>query len=779
MSNFFKNLIVVISSFILLLGVLTISILWSFSNKIPDYKFLKNYKPPVSSKVYSGDGTLVADFSREKRIFVPYESIPSNVVNSFLSAEDKNFFTHPGVDAKGVLRAIINNISNIIKSRRLEGASTITQQVAKNFLLTNEVSINRKIKEAILAFRIERALTKERILELYLNQIYLGGGAYGVAAASLEYFDKSIKDLSYEESALLAALPKAPSRYNPYKNIELAKFRRDLVLNNLLENGYINNQVYQKLINKRISLRKKEKVFLEDAQYFIEDVRKKIIEDLTYDKVYKQGFNINTPIDLKLQKIATNSLRDGLSSYDKRKGWRGPLTNIKKYKKNWSKDLLNYKLEKSINWKLAIVKKIDKFSTYIETEDNEKGIIRYNNISWTKKEFNEIFEIGDVIYVKKIDDNFFSLKQLPKINGAIVVMDPYTGRVLAMSGGFSFKRSEFNRATQALRQPGSAFKPFVYALALENGYSPSSLILDAPLVLDQGEDLKQWKPENYGKKFYGPSTLRTGLEKSRNLMTVRIAQNLGLNKIVNFSERLGIYDNPDELLSISLGSAETTLIKLTSAYSAFVNGGKLVSPILIDRIQDSEGNTILNNEIRKCKNCNQISYSSDNYPEITDSYKQIFSSQTAYQMTSILEGVILRGTGKKLKDLNLNIGGKTGTTNKNTDTWFIGFTSNLVIGVYAGSDNPESLGKYETGAKTALPIFRTFVEKTTSKSESRPFKVPEGIIMMVVDPETGQRVKFSTKDTIIENFKKKDIANNEVLNTNINMKDSNNIFKFY
>ena len=779
MSKFLKNIIVVIASSILLLGVLILGILWSFSNKIPDYKFLKNYKPPVSSKVYSGDGTLMADFSREKRIFVPYESIPTNVIHSFLSAEDKNFFTHPGVDAKGVLRAIIKNVSNIINSKRLEGASTITQQVAKNFLLTNEVSINRKIKEAILAFRIERALTKERILELYLNQIYLGGGAYGVAAASLEYFDKSIKDLEYEESALLAALPKAPSRYNPYKDIKLAKFRRDLVLNNLLENGYIDNPYYKKLINKEISLRKKKKVFLEDAQYFIEDVRKKIIEDLTYDKVYKQGFNINTPIDLRLQKIATISLREGLSSYDKRKGWRGPLTNIKEYKKNWFKNLENYRLEKSIDWKLAIVKKIDKFLTTIETEDNEKGNIKYNDISWTNKEFNEIFKIGDVIYVQKIDDNFFSLKQLPKINGAIVVMDPYTGRVLAMSGGFSFKQSEFNRATQALRQPGSAFKPFVYALALENNYSPSTLILDAPLVLDQGEDLKQWKPENYGKKFYGPSTLRTGLQKSRNLMTLRIAQNLGMNKIVNFSKQLGIYENPDELLSISLGSAETTLIKLTSAYSAFVNGGKLVSPILIDRIQDSEGVTILNNEIRKCKNCDQISYLSDNYPEISDSYKQIFSSQTAYQMTSILEGVVLRGTGKKLRDLNLNIGGKTGTTNKNTDTWFIGFTSNLVIGVYAGSDNPEPLGKYETGAKTALPIFRSFVEKTVLKSESRPFKVPEGIIMMVVDPQTGQRVKFSTKNTIVENFKKKDIANNKVLNTNINIEDSNNIFKFY
>ena len=779
MSNFFKNIIIVIISSILLLCVLVLSVLWSFSNNIPDYKFLKNYKPPVSSKVYSGDGTLVADFSREKRVFVPYESIPTNVINSFLSAEDKNFFSHPGVDAKGVLRAVINNISNILKSKRLEGASTITQQVAKNFLLTNEVSINRKIKEAILAFRIERALSKQRILELYLNQIYLGGGAYGVAAASLEYFDKSIKDLSYEESALLAALPKAPSKYNPYRNIELAKFRRNLVLKNLQENGYIDNQTYKNLKNKKIILNKKKKVFLEDAQYFIEDVRKKIIGDLSYDKVYKQGFNINTPIDLELQKIATNSLREGLISYDKRKGWRGPLTNIKKYKKNWSKDLDEYKLEKSINWKLAIIKKIDKFSSDIETEDQKNGIINYSNISWTKKEFNELFKVGDVIYVERIDENNFSLKQLPKINGGIVVMDPYTGRVLAMSGGFSFKQSEFNRASQAFRQPGSAFKPFVYALALENDYSPSTLILDAPLVLDQGEDLKLWKPENYGKKFYGPSTLRTGLEKSRNLMTVRIAQNLGLNKIVNFSKQLGIYENPDELLSISLGSAETTLIKLTSAYSAFVNGGKLVNPILIDRIQDSEGVTILNNEIRKCKNCDQISFLSNNYPVVTDNYKQIFSSQTAYQMTSILEGVVLRGTGKKLKDLNLNIGGKTGTTNKNTDTWFIGFTSNLVIGVYAGSDNPEPLGKYETGAKTALPIFRTFIEKTILKSESRPFKVPEGIIMMVVDPQTGQRTKFSTKNTIIENFKKKDIANNKVLNTNIEIKDSNNIFKFY
>ena len=778
MNKFFKNILIGISSFFLLVSIFVLGILWNFSNNIPDYKFLKSYKPPVSSKVYSGNGDLVADFSTEKRVFVPYNSIPQNVINAFLSAEDKNFFSHPGVDAKGVLRATINNIQNILTSKRLEGASTITQQVAKNFLLTNEVSLNRKIKEAILAFRIERALTKERIIELYLNQIYLGSGAYGVAAASLEYFDKSIKELNYEEAALLAALPKAPSKYNPYKNIELAKFRRNLVLKNLLENDFIDKKKYEILKNKEIVLKKNKKIFLEDAQFYIEDVRKNIIEKLSYEKVYKQGFNINTPINLELQKIATDVLRKGLISYDKRKGWHGVLEN-KKNDSNWSKDLNNHQLEKSFNWKMAIIKKIRQFSVEIELSDKSDGIIEYKDISWTKKEFNDLFKVGDLIYVQNIRDNKFAIKQIPKINGGIVVMDPYTGRVLALSGGFSFKNSEFNRATQALRQPGSAFKPFVYALALENNYTPSSLILDAPLVLDQGSDLKMWKPENYGKKFYGPSTLRIGLEKSRNLMTVRIAQNLGISKITNFSKQLGIYDNPEELLSLSLGSAETTLLKLTSAYCAFVNGGKLVEPIIIDRVQDSEGNTIVNNEKRLCKNCNQMSFTSKDYPIIDDQYKQVFSPQTAYQITSLLEGVVQRGTGKKLKKLKLNLAGKTGTTNDNTDTWFIGYTSNLVIGVYVGMDNPKPLGKFETGSKVALPIFEDFVKKAIKKSDARPFKVAEGITMMVVDSVTGQKAKFSSEDTIIEAYKNKNIVDGKVLYLNNNRLDSNNILKFY
>ena len=779
MTNLFKNIFVTLLSLFLLSSVTILIVLWTFSNSIPDYRFLKNYKPPVSSKMYSGNGELVADFSKEKRIFVPYEAIPKNVINSFLSAEDKNFFSHPGVDAKGVMRAIVNNIQNIMTSKRLEGASTITQQVAKNFLLTNEVSLNRKIKEAILAFRIERALSKERILELYLNQIYLGSGAYGVAAASLEFFDKSIKELDYNEAALLAALPKAPSKYNPYRNKELAKFRRDLVLKNLYENNFIDQNKYLELKNKTIQLKKVKKVFLENSQYYIEDVRKNIIEKLTYNKVYNQGYNINTPINLELQKIATQSLRNGLVSYDRRKGWRGPIKNIK-YSKDWYKNIeKKFKLEKSIEWQIVIVKKINQFNTIIETENNLQGVINYKDISWTKKEFKDIFKEGDVIYVKKIDSNSYSLQQLPKINGGIVVMDPFTGRVLALSGGFSFKNSEFNRASQALRQPGSAFKPFVYALALENEYTPSSLILDAPLVLDQGVDLKKWKPENYGKKFYGLSTLRIGLEKSRNLMTVRIAQNLGVEKIANFTKRMNIYKQPEELLSISLGSAETTLLNLTSAYCSFVNGGKLIKPVLIDRIQDGEGNTIINNENRKCTNCDKISFTGKEFPKIEDDYEKVLSSQTAYQLTSILQGVVERGTGKKLKKLGLNLAGKTGTTNDNTDAWFIGFTSNLVIGVYVGMDNPKPLGKFETGSKAALPIFEEFVKKSVKKSDARPFKVPKDITLMVVDPNTGNKAKFSSKNTIIESYKSKNISDGKILYSNNNRLDTNNILRFY
>ncbi len=779
MSQFFKKILILVTSGMLLAAIFILAILWAFSNDLPDYKFLKNYKPPVSSKVYSGEGQLVSDFSSEKRIFIPYEAIPEKIINSFLSAEDKNFFTHPGVDAKGVVRAVVNNIFNVIYSKRLEGASTITQQVAKNFLLTNEVSLNRKIKEAILAFRIERALSKERILELYLNQIYLGEGTYGIASASLKYFDKPINELEYEESALLAALPKAPSRYNPYKNIEIAKFRRNLVLKNLLDNNYITKKDYKKYRKSEILLKKRKKIYLEDTRYYVEDIRKNIVEKFGFEKVYKQGFNIKTPLNLDLQNIATHALRKGLIEYDRRRGWRGPIVN-KKTSKNWSKNLDDHFLENSLDWKLAIIRKVNELSLEIETMDKNGGKIDSTSLSWIKKKTEDAFNVGDVVYVKKIDNNLYELEQLPKVNGSIVVMDPFTGRVLALSGGFSFKKSEFNRATQALRQPGSAFKPFIYALALENNYSPSSLILDAPLVLEQGSDLKMWKPENYGKKFYGPSTLRMGLEKSRNLMTVRVAQDLGIKKIINFSKQLGIYENPEALLSISLGSAETTLLKLTTAYCSFVNGGKLVKPIMIDRIQDTEGITIYNSEKRICDACEQISYDNQNVPKILDNFNQIFSSESAYQMTSMLEGVVKRGTGRGLRDLKLDIAGKTGTTNKNTDTWFIGFTSKLVVGVYVGMDEPKPLGKHETGAKTAMPVFKEFVKMAIKKKDARPFKVADNIVMMVVDPLSGKKSSFASKKTIIEVFKKDKSSSFNKQNIDINNRfENNNILRFY
>ena len=761
------------------------STLWYFSSDLPDYKILSNYKPPISSRVHSWEGQLIAEYALQKRLFIPYESVPKLVVNSFLSAEDKNFFSHPGVDAKSITRAIIKNVKNIFSDKRLEGASTITQQVAKNFLLTSEVSLKRKIKEAILAFRIERAFSKNRIMELYLNQIYLGEGTYGIAAASLEYFDKAVGDLNYEEAALLAALPRAPSKYNPYKSKKIATAKRNIVLKNLYENSFIDQSQYQDLLKKEIKLKKRKIKLLEEANFYSEEVRRIVSDNYGYDNLYKGGLSIRTPLNSNYQIKSLNALRDGLEDYDRRHGWRGPITNVQE--KNWLKAVKELKIDKSLNWKLAKVLDLNKLSAKIETQDQEIGFIDFKNVSWTrKKSLDDILNLNDIIYVKKIEKNKWNLKQLPQINGAIVVMDPHTGRVLAMSGGFSFKLSEFNRATQAQRQPGSAFKPFVYAAALENGFTPSTLVLDAPFVMDQGEGLKTWKPENYGKKFYGPSTLRTGIEKSRNLMTVRVAQKVGFEKISKITNSFGIYNDIPELLSVSLGSAETTLIKLTNAYCTFVNGGKKVLPIFIDRIQDRRGKTIFNADKRICIGCENISYLKDEIPMIQDNKKQIISPETAYQITSMMEGVIKRGTGRKLRGLGLVLAGKTGTTNKNMDAWFLGFTSKLVIGVYVGFDEPKSLGRYETGAKAALPIFKKFVQSVIKKKDARPFKVPKNISLVMVDVETGQTPNERTKNIIFESFKPEDnfIARVENLSNKdrLGLYDSENkraILRFY
>ena len=750
------------------------STLWYFSVGLPDYKKLSNYQPPISSRVYSEDNKLIAEYALEKRLFIPYESIPDKVINAFLSAEDKNFFSHPGIDAKGILRAIIKNIKNITQNKRLEGASTITQQVAKNFLLTNEISIKRKVKEAILAFRIERAYTKERILELYLNQIYLGQGTYGIAAASLEYFDKSIKDLNYSESALLAALPKAPSKYNPYKYPEVAKFRRDLVLENLEENNFISKKELNEFKTSKLSLKRRKIVIINEANSYTEEVRRKVKDIYGFEKLYSQGLSISTPLRINYQIQALNSLRKGIEDYDRRQGWRGPLTNKIK-NKNWKKIISKYKLDPTLNWHFAEISSLENNKIQFEIIGKKKEIIRgtivSNNIKWTipkNKKIQNIHEIGDIVFVKKKNGSW-QLKQYPRVNGGIVALDPFSGDVLALVGGFNFKTSEFNRVTQAKRQPGSAFKPIVYAAALEKGFAPNSIILDAPFVESQGVGLKNWKPENYGKKFYGPSTFRKGIEYSRNLMTVRIAKILGLEEILNLSKKLNIYEEIPELLSVSLGSAETTLINLTSSYAPFVNGGLKVNPNLISRIQDRRGQTIFQKQNRKCIGCDKFINEETELPIIENSNEKVISEETAYQMTSILQGAVTRGTAKKLRSLDVPLAGKTGTTNDNYDAWFIGFSSNLVIGVYIGYDNPKSLGKFETGSKAALPIFKDFVEKALYKEDFKEFQIPKNIYLTALNYDTGIKSASGEKNVIIEALKLEDINNidnNNLISTN-------------
>ena len=767
--------------FFILVLLFIFSTFWYFSIGLPDYKKLSNYQPPISSRVYSEDGKLIAEYAIQKRLFVPYESIPDVIINSFLSAEDKNFFNHPGIDAKGILRATINNLKNISQNKRLEGASTITQQVAKNFLLTNEVSMRRKIKEAILAFRIERAYSKERILELYLNQIYLGQGTYGIAAASLEYFDKSIKELNYLDAALLAALPKAPSKYNPYKYPDVAKFRRNLVLQNLQENNFISKKQFNEFRIEELKLKRRKIEIVNEANSYTEEVRRTVNENYGFEKLYSQGLSIKTPLNINFQIQALKSLRKGIEEYDQRHGWRGPITNKLKDKK-WKDKVKKFKLDPTLKWQFAEIIDLNnseiKFKIINKKENNVSEILKLNEVKWSlrKKLILDVYEVGDIIFVKR-EKKIWKLKQYPKVNGGIVALDPFTGDIKALVGGFNFRSSEFNRVTQAKRQPGSAFKPIVYAAALENGFSPNSIILDAPFVESQGVGLKNWKPENYGKKFYGPTTLRKGIEYSRNLMTVRIAKILGLDKILDLSKKLNIYEEIPELLSVSLGAAETTLINLTSAYAPFVNGGIKVEPNLISRIQDRRGKTIFQIKNRKCLGCDKFIDDQLSFPKIENINERVLSEETAYQMTNILSGAVERGTAKKLKNLNVPLAGKTGTTNDNFDAWFIGFSSNLVIGVYIGFDNPKTLGKFETGSKAALPVFKHFIENTLFKEDFNDFKIPKNIYLTSLNYDTGLKSLPGDKNTILEALKLEDI--NNISNNNlISINDHDNLIKF-
>ena len=767
MFKFFSALISAGLFFMAIVLIAVIVFLGQIASDLPDYKQLAKYEPPVTTRLFAGDGQLLMEYAAEKRLFVPIEKIPNRIKNAFIAAEDKHFYTHGGIDYIGIARAVINNLKNLGKGRRPAGASTITQQVAKNFLLSSEVSYIRKIKEAMLANRMNKTFTKDHILELYLNEIYLGNRAYGVAAAALNYFDKALDELEIEEAAYLAALPKGPNNYHPTRRHEAAVARRNWVISRMAEDGYITKEEADLAKQKPLTVVSRTSGFLKDAEYYSEEVRRTISHNLGDDALYEGGLIVRTTIDPKIQSIATKAFRKGLLDYDLRHGWRGAEKNIS-LEGDFLNTLKNTPLTKGAepSWKKAVVTQTQKEKADITLEDGTKGHIYLKDIAWAKPalqnkyvgasptDVSKVLNTGDVIYVEKgQESDAYGLRQIPDVEGGMAVIDPNTGKVLALVGGFSFEKSQFNRATQAYRQTGSSFKPFVYLTALEMGYSPNDLILDAPFVLDQGAGLPKWKPVNYSKKFYGLMTLRQGIEQSKNLMTVRLAQDIGMDKVAEMTKRVGINDNLPQYLSSSLGAAAARVLDMTAAYAIIAGGGKKVTPYLIERIQDRTGKTIYKQDQYDCHDCNADHFENQNPPEHPDTREQIIDPLSAYQMISILEGVAIRGTGARLRALNRHLAGKTGTTNENKDAWFIGFSPNLVAGVYVGYDEPVSLGRIETGASAALPIFYDFMNEALKDVPDTNFRMPQGIKLVRINPKTGKLSQIGDETVIIEAIK--------------------------
>ena len=722
--------------------------LWRYSPELPSYENIMNYKPNLSSRIYSSDGLLLKSFYTEERIFIPGNRIPKNIKNAFLASEDKNFYDHYGIDIFAILRALFTNIVNINSNKRVVGASTITQQVVKNLLLTNELSYSRKIKEIILAVRVENILDKDEILELYLNDIYLGFGSYGIGSASLNYFNKSIYDLELHEIAFLAALPKAPNNYNPKRNYFKAVERRNWVIDRMYVNKFIeSNDLNYK--NKPLEVYKRVDTEFSDADYYYEEIRKELFKKYGKEKLYSEGLIIKTALDSEIQEKANLSLIEGLIDYQKKQGWNGLIENTTL--ENFFNKKQEYKNKNPFypDWHEVIIDKVNKTNIEVYNLSKEKLIINLDN-QYNDWLLNVNFIKGDVIYIEKKNKDYI-INQEPQVNGAIIVLDPYNGDILALAGGYSFNKSEFNRATQAKRQPGSAFKPIVYLAALNEGYTPSTLILDAPYVVDQGPGLPKWKPSNYTDEFYGLTTMRTGIEKSRNLMTVRLANRIGMNKILSMANNLNISDGLDDKLSMSLGSGVITLKDLTNAYATIANGGKKVEPKLVTSIYSRDGKKIFDTRSKKCLDC-KIKKISPNVkiPNLNENKNIIIDPRLAYQITSMMEGVIKRGTAKKLQDLGVPIAGKTGTTNENKDAWFIGFTPDLVIGVYVGYDQPKSLGYKQTGSSVAVPIFKNFAEKIKINKNKKPFRVPSGISFVRIDPNNG--MVSNKKSSIVEPF---------------------------
>lgn len=737
------------------------------SDGLPDYTVLKDYQPPVTTRVHAADGTLLAEYARERRLFQPIETIPALVVDAFISAEDKDFYKHGGIAIDGVVRALRDNVMAKIEGNDAiqGGGSTITQQVAKNFLLSSEQTWDRKIKEAILALRIESTFSKDKILELYLNEIFLGLNSYGVAAAALNYFDKALYELTPAEAAYLAALPKGPNNYHPFRRTKQAIERRNWVLDRMVENGYLQTAQAEEEKQQPLNVKPRSSGSqLFSAEYFTEEVRRQLGKLYGEAELYGGGLSVRTTLDPNLQEYARKALMNGLISYDQNYGFRGPVASVD-ISADWGEAVNAVKpLSDVPEWSLAVVLEIDSNEAKIglrpDTDVDGKivkervtGTLSGPDVKWVSKKLGTILKPGDVIYVSKVDGkpDHYTLEQVPEIEGALVAMDPRTGRVLAMVGGFSYAESEFNRATQALRQPGSSFKPIVYSAALDNGYTPASVVLDAPIEIVNA-DGSVWRPENYAQSFYGPQTLRVGIEKSRNVMTVRLAKDLGMPLISDYAKMFGIYDNLTPVLAMALGAGETTDMRMTAAYATIANGGRRIVPTLIDRIQDRYGKTIYKHDERICDGCNSENWAQQPEPLIIDNREQVLDPMTAYQITSMMEGVVQRGTGTHARSLNRPVAGKTGTSNDYKDAWFIGFTPELVAGIYVGFDTPKSMGKQATGGEMAVPIFTEFMADALKGKPPTPFNMPAGMTQIWIDPGTGVKATAGGA-AIYEGFK--------------------------
>jgi penicillin-binding protein 1A len=754
---------------VLALGLLAaFGYIYSLTRDLPSVEALQNYQPPVTTRVYAGNGTVLGEYARERRIFVPISFVPKTIINAFTSAEDKNFYSHPGIDPSGIMRAAIKDVFNVLQHRRPEGASTITQQVARNFLLNSDVKISRKIKEAVLAIRIDSTYSKDKILELYLNEIFLGQNSYGVAAAALNYFGKSLDQIDIAEAAFLASLPKAPSNYDPRFHKEAALDRRNWVIGEMADNGYITQEQAKAAIAEPLVARERplgsQAV---DSDYFVEEVRRQLYQEYGQSALYDGGLQVRATLDTRLQNFAVNALRAGLVRYDRRHGWRGAVSNIN-IQNNWKNTLTSAGNQSGIDtWRIAVVLSFgDDKSVEIGLDDGSHGTIPFSELAWARRELRdasvgavptaprEVLKIGDVIYVEPTGvSGQYGLRQVPEVNGAIVAMDPHTGRVLALSGGFSYASSQFDRAMQAMRQPGSSFKPFVYAAALDNGFTPVTKIDDTPVSLYQGPGLPMWTPKNFTGKFLGPITLRRGIELSRNVATVRMASEIGMDKIAPYPIRFGVYDKLPLYLSNALGAYETTLMRMTTGYSEFVNGGKKISATLVDRIQNRDGKTIFRHDKRACDGCDPATWSNQPEPLVDDTREQIIDPRTAFQIVSLLEGVVQRGTGVAVKAVGKPIAGKTGTSNDAKDVWFIGFSPDLACGVFVGFDNPRTLGHREQGATVAAPVFRDFMKEALADQPATPFRMPPGIDLVSVDMNTGALANASDPHAILEAFK--------------------------